>query len=224
MVNHSLAPFIIAVDGVAASGKGTLSERLAKHFCFAFLDTGKLYRIVASNLLENSIDPNNNKSIIDIIRQIDFSKPVEGSLHTPQISDYASKIAVHQDVRNELNTAQRDFPKGNRGAILDGRDIGTVIFPNANLKLFITADTEIRAERRFKQLQIRDKSVSYSDVLKDLRERDERDSQRKAAPTIAADDAIVIDTTKLDVDSVFNLAVSLCQRHVDNYFNSSQAA
>lgn len=224
MENQSLAPFIIAVDGTAASGKGTLSVSLAEHFNLAFLDTGKLYRIVASKLIQNNIAPDDIASIINVIRDADFSIPVGTSLHTSEISEYASKIAVYPEIRSELNQCQRDFPKGKRGAILDGRDIGTVIFPDANIKLFVTADVEARAERRFKQLQKDDKSLLYTDVLKDLRERDERDTNRKVAPTVAALDAIVIDSTKLDVDSVLQLAISLCQKHVENYFNGLQAA
>ncbi len=215
---YSLSPFIIAVDGHSASGKGTLSERLAEHFGFAFLDTGKTYRIVACEALKAEISASDIAGIVKLVRTIDFSNSKHESLHTPEISECASKIAVHSELRNELNQAQRDFPNSHKGAVIDGRDIGTVIFPEANLKFFITASVEVRAERRFKQLQSSGKLVLYADVLRDLRERDARDSDRTVAPTKAASDAIVIDTSNLDAEAVFELAISLSKKHVDAYF------
>lgn len=220
----NLSPFIIAIDGTSGSGKGTLSTKLAQHFGFAFLDTGKIYRIVAASVLEAGIATDNVPGIIKIIGTINFSSHNYHSLHTPEISQCASEIAVHKDVRAQLNQAQRDFPNGHKGVVIDGRDIGTVIFPNAHIKFFITASVEVCAERRFKQLQSDGKLVSYADVLRDLKERDARDAERKVAPTQAALDAIVIDTSLLDAASVLELAISLSARHVDAYFKLDLAS
>jgi cytidylate kinase len=211
-------PFIIAVDGPSASGKGTLSEKLAHHFNFAFLDTGKIYRIVAYEVLKANLDPNDIAGLVALAHTINFAMSSCDSLHTPEISECASKIAIHAELRNVLNQIQRGFPKGHKGAVIDGRDIGTVIFPDANLKFFITASDEVRAERRFKQLQSNNKLVSYADVLRDLKERDARDADRKVSPTKAASDAIVIDTSNLDAKAVLELTISLCRKHVDDYF------
>ena len=220
----SISPFIIAIDGTSGSGKGTLSTSLAKHFGFAFLDTGKIYRIVASEVLNKSIATDDIAAIVKLIPTIDLSSHAYHTLHTPEISKCASEIAVHQEVRSQLNQAQRDFPNGHKGAVIDGRDIGTIIFPNAHLKFFITASVEICAERRFKQLQSDRKLVLYADVLRDLKERDARDAERKVSPTQAAPDAIVIDTSLLDAASVLKLAISLSQRHVDAYFKPYMAS
>ncbi|MFN8912336.1 MAG: (d)CMP kinase [Alphaproteobacteria bacterium] len=145
-------PFIISIDGVAASGKGTLSERLAQHHNFDFLDTGKMYRKLGYHVIENKIDFNDVESILKIVNTIDFSD-LSQSLHTDDISHTASQISKHPDVRESLNIFQKTFPIGRVGCVIDGRDIGTVIFPDADIKFFITADVEIRADRRFKQLQ-----------------------------------------------------------------------
>ncbi len=214
-----LEPFIIAIDGTSGSGKGTLSVGLAKHFGFEFLDTGKIYRIVASEVISARRLTDDIESIINLIPRINFSSHEYHSLHTPEISECASKIAVHTEVRARLNQMQRDFPNGHKGAVIDGRDIGTVIFPNAHLKFFVTASQEVCAERRFKQLQNERKLVSYADVLRDLKERDARDSERNASPTQAALDAVVVDTTNLDSTSVLELVVALSARHVAAYFS-----
>jgi cytidylate kinase len=206
--------FVMAIDGVAASGKGTLSKKLAAHYGFDYLDTGVIYRKVAFYALKDAIDINDPASVVACIERYDISAPINEPLHTEQISSTASVIGVHKDVRNALNQAQRDFALGKKGVVLDGRDIGTIIFPNADLKLFITADVEVRAERRFKQLQKEGKQVIFDEVLKNLRERDERDTYRKVAPTVAADDAIVIDTSNLNADAVLELAISLSHKTI----------
>lgn len=206
--------FIVAIDGTAASGKGTLSKNLAAHFGFDHLDTGLIYRKAAYYALKDAVDINAPTRVVACIRHHDISAVIEESLHTEQVSSAASIIAAHEEVRAALYQVQRNFPYGKKGAVIDGRDIGTIIFPEADLKMFITADVEVRAERRFKQLQKEGKQVIFDEVLRNLRERDERDTHRKVAPTVAADDAIVIDTNHLDADAVLELAISLSHKTV----------
>ncbi len=206
--------FVMAIDGVAASGKGTLSKKLAAHYGFDYLDTGVIYRKVAFYALKDAIDINDPASVVACIDRHDISANINEPLHTEQISSTASVIGAHKEVRNALNQAQRDFAQGKKGVVMDGRDIGTIIFPDADLKLFIIADVEVRAERRFKQLQKEGKQVIFDEVLKNLRERDERDTHRKVAPTVAADDAIVIDTSNLNADAVLELAISLSHKTI----------
>jgi cytidylate kinase len=217
----SKKPFIIAVDGTSGSGKGTLSARLAKHYGFAMLDTGKIYRLVASEVLKTGVDTSDIPGILSLANSLDFSLAPSCNLHTQEISKCASQIAVYPELRSRLNQMQRDFPNSYKGAVVDGRDIGTVIFPDAQIKFFIMASIEICAERRFKQLQNEGNLLSYADVLRDLRERDARDAERKVAPSHAALDAIVIDTSYLDANSVLELAISLSQKHVSDYFKSA---
>ncbi|MDF3047835.1 MAG: cytidylate kinase [Candidatus Midichloriaceae bacterium] len=217
----SKKPFIIAVDGTSGSGKGTLSVRLAKHYGFAMLDTGKIYRLVASEVLKAGISTSDITGILNVADSLDFSSITANNLHTQEISKCASYIAVYPELRSRLNQMQRDFPNNFKGTVVDGRDIGTVIFPNAQIKFFITASIEVCAERRYKQLQNEGNLLSYADVLRDLRERDVRDAERKVAPSHAASDAIVIDTSYLDANSVLELAISLSQKHVNDYFNAA---
>ena len=215
-----MKPFIISIDGVAASGKGTLSEKLAAHHKFDFLDTGKMYRKLGYHVLEQKIDFNDITSILQISTKIDFSD-LSPALHTDEISYAASQISKHPDIRESLNSFQKHFPIGKKGCVIDGRDIGTVIFPNADIKFFITADVEIRAGRRFKQLQKLGKDVSFELVLRDLKERDYQDINRSVAPTVAADDAIVLDTSNLDADSTFELAKRLTEKAVSEHFSQT---
>lgn len=207
--------FIIAIDGTAASGKGTLSKALAKHIHFDYLDTGLLYRIAAYNLIKNNIDIADISKIVTHLKSVNFTGYEGINLHIDEIGNIASQIAPFAEVREVLNHIQKDFPKGRRGVVIDGRDIGTVVFPEADLKFFITANVEIRANRRYKQLKSSGKEVILADVLKDLRERDERDIHRKVAPTVAALDAITIDTTHLDAAAVLELVLSLSQKAIN---------
>lgn len=213
------SPFIIAIDGLAASGKGTLTLGLSRHLNIPFLDTGAIYRKLGYLVLKNDVSLDSEVGIAEVAQSREFLElfaqhHVEFNLHTPEISDAASRIGVFPKVREILNASQRDFPKGKVAAIIDGRDIGTIIFPDADIKLFITADVEIRSERRYKQLISDKKNVLYEKVLADLKERDLRDSKRECSPTIPAPDAIVIDTSHLDVQSVLNLAIAICERKV----------
>jgi len=201
---------LIAVDGPAAAGKGTLSRRLAKHFNLARLDTGLIYRTVAKKVLETK-DPENNKIAIEIAQFLSLNDLDTNGLRDEAIGTAASKISAIPEVRKTLLNFQRNFaknpPNGKVGAILDGRDIGTVVCPKAEFKLFITASSKIRAERRFKELQDRGKEAIRSAILRDIIDRDERDSIRSVSPLLPAQDAQILDTSKLDPDAVFNLAL-----------------
>lgn len=213
---------IIAIDGEAASGKGTLGRRLAQTLNYAYLDTGALYRGTGLRALKNNLDPSDaqqaTKAAEMLMQDIAASANPAEILSDPELkSDEAGKAASlvgpHPDVRRTLFDLQVNFAKnpGNRykGAILDGRDIGTVICPNADLKLYITANIEIRAERRTKELQFSERSVTYEAVLKDMRDRDKRDAGRTTAPMEPASDAIIIDTSHLEQDDVFEKALEL---------------
>nr|HIL74414.1 (d)CMP kinase [Rhodospirillales bacterium] len=202
---------LIAVDGPAAAGKGTLSRRLAEHFNLARLDTGLIYRTVAKKVLETK-DPENNKIAIEIAQFLSLNDLDTNGLRDEAIGTAASKISAIPEVRKTLLNFQRNFaknpPNGKVGAILDGRDIGTVVCPKAEFKLFITASSKIRAERRFKELQDRGKEAIRSAILRDIIDRDERDSIRSVSPLLPARDAQILDTSKLDPDAVFNLALN----------------
>ncbi|MGB0720029.1 MAG: (d)CMP kinase [Bdellovibrionales bacterium] len=213
---------IIAIDGPAASGKGTLSKALAKHLDFAHLDTGALYRAVAYTVLERGGDPADHQEAIEaaeFLRDYFASQILEKpELRHDDTGQAASKVASVPKVREALLQLQRNFaqnpPKPCKGAVLDGRDIGTVICPDAPLKLFITAKTEIRAQRRLKELQSKDLqrggvSVTYEAVLKDMQERDARDAGRKAAPMKPADDAVIIDSSDLTAEQMLEKAIKI---------------
>lgn len=210
---------VIAIDGPAASGKGTLARKLAERLGYAFLDTGALYRAVALAALELGGDPARIEDVepaLGIIgRNLTMELLASPVLRRPEISEAASKVAALPKVRNELLEFQREFaknPPGNAGgAVLDGRDIGTVVCPNADIKLFVTATAEERAERRFKELQRRLPQLTFEQVLEDIVARDQRDSSRKIAPTLPADDAFLLDTTKLSPDEVLGKAINVVQ-------------
>jgi len=203
---------IIAVDGPAASGKGTLARRLAAHLGYAYLDTGKLYRAVGYAVLAAGGDP---EDAADAVRAAKALKPEELEdpvLGSDEAADAASKVAAIPGVRAALLKFQQDFahapPGGAPGAVLDGRDIGTVVCPDAEVKLFVTADLAVRATRRHKELIGRGETSIYSRVLQDLKERDARDSSRAEAPLRPADDARTLDTSNLDPDAVFAAALA----------------
>jgi cytidylate kinase len=215
-------PIIIAIDGNSASGKGTISTKLAEHFGFAFLDTGLMYRILAKKVLEKNIDLTDQEGILKASLAIDFSNfNYTNCLHTNQISCAASKIACFPLVREKLNDYQRNFPAGKRGVVVDGRDIGTVIFPQADCKFFITADLKIRAKRRHAQLCKTDSNLKFDEVLQDMRQRDERDAKRAAAPMCMAKDAIVIDTTHLTAEEALNKVINLVNKKLSYYIDST---
>ena len=212
-----LANVIIAVDGTAASGKGTLAKKMADRLGYAYLDTGALYRAIAFATLEMGGDPTSPidvaPALIIVKRNLTPELLANPALRTPKISDAASKVAALPVVREGLVDIQRNFaknPPGNvGGAVLDGRDIGTVICPDADIKFFIDATPEERAKRRLADLQAAGIQATLDDVLADLQARDRRDSTRAVAPTMIASDAYVIDTTKLDAAETLDEAVAV---------------
>ena len=207
---------IIAIDGPSAAGKGTLARRLAAHFGFAQLDSGRLYRAVGLKLLRAGHDPSDETLALAAARALDPGELDDPALREEASAKAASVVAAMPSVRRALLDFQRAFartpPEGKAGAVIDGRDIGTVVCPDAEVKLFVTASDEIRARRRSEELQGRGEVAIYARVLKDMRERDARDSQRSVAPLVAADDAIVLDTSDLDADAVFAAALELINR------------
>ena len=204
---------IIAIDGSASSGKGTLAKRLAKHFGLSHLDTGALYRAVGLQLLNAGYDPKNidENQFIKLCVELDFTLTTSPLIRTERVAEMASLVAASPVVRAALLDLQRQFaaaPPERNGAILDGRDIGTVVLPDADIKFFIDADINTRAERRTKELLQAGQSVMFRDVLLDMQERDRRDRCRSESPLRPADDAIVIDTSTMDADEVMALALS----------------
>jgi len=203
---------IIAVDGPAAAGKGTLSRMLAEHFDLARLDTGLIYRAVAMKILELE-GPTNNENAAEIARSLKLNDLNKRGLRSEIVGSKASEIAVIPEVRNILLNFQRNFaknpPDGRSGAVLDGRDIGTVVYPDANFKLFITASIEVRTRRRYKELQERGDKAIRSAVRRDIINRDERDRMRSTSPLIPAEDAHILETSKLDANAVFKKALNL---------------
>jgi len=198
---------IIAIDGPAAAGKGTLARRLADHFALALLDTGLLYRAVGMNVVRSGGDPEDVEYATKTAQALKPEDLKADDLRTDIAADAASKVSAVPGVRAALLDFQRNFaaqpPGGVNGAILDGRDIGTTVCPHADIKLFVTADVEVRAERRFKELQERTSGAIYARVLADMKERDARDQGRSASPLKPAEDALLMDTSQLDADQVF---------------------
>ena len=201
---------IVAIDGPAASGKGTIAKKLAEYFNLSYLDTGILYRAVALQLLTKGMNEKDSQSAEKVARQVSIASIDHTGIRTQAVSDLASKIAAIPGVRRELLDRQRRFAQnpdpGKDGAILDGRDIGTVVCPHADFKIFIMADLEIRAKRRWKELLQSDPTVIYCEVLEEMRSRDERDTNRKDAPLAVTSGALVIDTSNNSIDVSFNEA------------------
>ena len=201
---------IIAVDGPAASGKGTIARALATRYKLPHIDTGLLYRAVALNLLRWGGDPESEFAAVRAadFSQIDFDDP---ELKAEAVGGIASRISVYPAVRAALTKRQTDFAAQPGGAVLDGRDIGTVIAPGADAKLFVTATPEIRAERRFAELKRLGIAAHYEDVLIDIKARDARDSNRSAAPLVMAADADLLDTSDMDIDAAVQRAIALVE-------------
>jgi cytidylate kinase len=204
---------IIAVDGPAASGKGTIARALAAYYRLPHLDTGLLYRAVAFNLLKWGGDPGSEFAALKAcdFSQVDFADP---ELKSEGVGGIASRISAYPAVRQALVQRQRDFAEQPGGAVLDGRDIGTVIAPGADAKLYVTAEPEIRARRRCEELQRLGLNPHFEDVLIDIRARDERDRGRAAAPLSRALDAELLDTSHLDRDSAIAAAIAAVQRRL----------
>lgn len=193
--------FTVAIDGPAAAGKGTISKAVAAHFGFAHLDTGLLYRAVGAKVLTGA-EP------IAAAEALTAEDLEADNLRTPEVAQAASKVAVIAEVRAALVAFQQTFARRAGGAVLDGRDIGTVICPDAEAKLFVTASAEVRAERRYLELAAKGHSDTREEVLADVKARDERDMNRAEAPLKAADDAILIDTSDLSIEDAVARAVA----------------
>ena len=198
---------IIAIDGPAASGKGTLGKRVAAHYRLAHLDTGTLYRAVARDILARGADPTDAAAAAAAARALDPTSLTDPLLRAQALGETASVVARHPEVREALLAYQRGVARRKPGAVLDGRDIGTVICPDADVKLFVTATPEERARRRFRELEQNGTPVTDAEVLADIRRRDERDRNRAAAPLVRAEDAVLLDTTNLDIDAAFRAAI-----------------
>jgi cytidylate kinase len=203
---------IIAIDGPAASGKGTLARRLAAYLGLPCLDTGLLYRATAQALIEQGRDLADKEAAVAAARGLSLTDFDENLLRSPKMAEAASIVAAMPEVRAALVDLQRAFARRPGGAVLDGRDIGTVICPEACPKIFVTASPEARAMRRALELKSRGEEANYAAVLAGIRRRDERDRARAAAPLEPAKDAIVLDTTKLDIDGAFQAALAIVMR------------
>ena len=202
----------MAVDGPAASGKGTLAKQLARHFGLPYLDTGMLYRGVARAVLDRGGAPTDASLATAAAAALDLAALDEDRLRGAAMGEAASVVSAIPAVRQALLELQQRFAHQPGGAVLDGRDIGTVICPDADAKLFVTADVEVRAQRRFQELLGRGERVAFADVLADLKRRDARDAGRAAAPLMIAADAHLLDTTALDIDAAFRTALDLMGR------------
>ena len=201
---------VIAVDGPAASGKGTIARALARHYALPHMDTGLLYRAVALNLWRWGGDPGNEFEALRACHELGLD-PDDPELRSEPVSRIASAISAYPAVRTTLLNRQQEFAGQPGGAVLDGRDIGTVIAPSADVKLFVTASPEVRARRRMGELMARGMPSHYEDVLADIRARDARDSSREVAPLKPAEDAVMLDTTELDIDQAIAEAVRLVE-------------
>ena len=197
--------FTVAVDGPAASGKGTISRQISKYFGFSYLDTGLIYRYIGSKVLRG-ISP------FQALSDMDYDSMNSELLRAEAVSIAASKIAADPKVREALVFYQKSFAKKKGGAVLDGRDIGTVISPDADIKFFVTASEKVRAERRFKELSLVDKELTFEDLLRKIKKRDRADKERSISPLVRAEDAVLLDTTELSIDTSVDIAINAISR------------
>jgi CMP/dCMP kinase len=202
---------IIAIDGPAASGKGTLGKKLAAHYGLRHLDTGLIYRAVAKAVLDAGRRPDDVTAAVAAAKALDPSGFDEAALKIPAIGEAASVVSAIPDVRKALLAVQRSFAAAPPGAVLDGRDIGTVICPDADVKIFVTAAPEVRARRRAAEYRAAGRQIDEAAVLADIRKRDERDQSRAAAPLKRAPDAHLLDTTHLDIDAAIRAAIDIVE-------------
>lgn len=205
---------IIAIDGPAASGKGTLAKRIAAHFGYACLDTGLLYRAVARDVRAWGQSLDDEAFAAQAAALLDIATLDDPELRSPSAGDAASVVARYPAVRKALLQLQRDFARQKPGAVLDGRDIGTVVCPDADAKIFVTAALSVRASRRFEELRARGEPVTLEGVTEVLRRRDERDAGRADAPMRAAPDADLLDTSDMAIEAAFEAAVGLIKRRI----------
>ncbi|MCJ2069551.1 (d)CMP kinase [Methylobacterium sp. J-030] len=205
-------PLVIAIDGPAASGKGTLAKRLAGHYGLPHLDTGLLYRAVALALIDIGLSLDDHGAAARAAQALDPDKLDDSRLRDRAMGEAASRISAVPEVRAGLLLWQRRFAATPQGAVLDGRDIGTVVCPEAEVKLYITASAEERARRRHRELAGRGEAATFAAILADIEARDARDSSRAAAPLRMADDAVRLDTTELDADAAFDEARAIVEQ------------
>ncbi len=205
---------IIAIDGPAASGKGTLARKIAKHLGLHYLDTGSLYRAVARDALSRGFRLDDTWAVVAMARSLDPASLDDAGLREPGIGEAASRVAGIPEVRAALLDYQRHFAARPPGTVLDGRDIGTVVCPDADVKMFVTATPEERARRRFLERQAAGVEMTYEDTLQLIRDRDARDAGRESAPMRRADDADLLDTTEMDIEAAFDAAVGLIKRKI----------
>jgi cytidylate kinase len=203
---------IVAIDGPAAAGKGTLAERLAAHYGLPYLDTGLLYRLLGRLVAERGLDPDDAAAVSAVARALDPALLADPSLRGHEAGELASRVAVHPGVRAALLDFQRDFAARPGGAVLDGRDIGTAVCPDADVKIYVTASPEERARRRTNELVAKGRTIEYERILAEIRARDARDSGRAAAPLQVAADAYLLDTTDKDIEAAFRAAVDYVDR------------
>jgi len=202
---------IIAIDGPAASGKGTLAKRLAEHYGFRHLDTGVLYRAVARALLDAGADLTDEASAVSAALKLDPENFGDPALKTQAVGDAASVISAHPKVREALLDFQRQFARQPPGAVLDGRDIGTVICPDADVKIFVVAEAQVRARRRTLEVRARGEEADEAAILADIQKRDERDRNRAVAPLKPADDAYLLDNSHLDIEGGVRAAIDMIE-------------
>jgi len=203
---------IIAIDGPAAAGKGTVAQALAAHYRLPYLDTGLLYRATGREMVERGLDLDDAQAAGRVAAALDMARLADPALRGHGAGELASRVAVHKQVRAALVAFQRNFAHQPGGAVLDGRDIGTAICPDADVKIYITASAEVRARRRTDELRAKGRQIDCNRILAEIRERDARDSGRAAAPLKPAADAHLLDTTDKDIEAAFRAAVDIIER------------
>lgn len=204
-----MKPLLIAIDGPAASGKGTLARRLAAHFGLPHLDTGLTYRAVGKAMLDSGQALDDSEAAIRTAQTVDLARLDRAALAVHDVGDAASKVAVIPEVRKILVEKQREFARQSSGAVLDGRDIGTVVCPDATVKLYVTASAAVRAKRRFDEELMRTGDADYEAILEDIEKRDARDMGRTDSPLKPAEDAHLLDTSNMGIEAAFSAAVSI---------------
>ena len=212
--------FIVAIDGAAGTGKGTIARGISKEFNFSYFDTGIIYRGLALKTISKYGKNFIKQDAIFEANIFDINSVNENEIRNPLIDKYSSIIASIPEVRNIVVSIQRNFgekPRGQKGIVIDGRDIGTIIFPNANVKLFISASLEERAKRRFSYFLDKNEKISYNEVIKQLQKRDQRDKERSVAPLVAAKDAHHIDTTGINIEDTLKIVSSLVIKEFNDY-------
>ena len=210
-----MTKLVIAIDGPAAAGKGTLARKLAEAFGLPHLDTGLTYRATAKALLDAGKPLDDEAVAADMAARINLAGLDRDVLSAHQIGEAASKIAAMPSVRRSLVEAQRRFAENSDGAVLDGRDIGTVVCPDAPVKLYVTADAQVRARRRYDEIIARGEAADFSAILADVQRRDERDMGRKDSPLRPADDAHLLDTSKMGIEAAFQAAIAYIHARLD---------